>query len=114
VAGGTSFGVALALFASSRTFPLSLALVALAGCAMIFNNALTNTLLQTLVPDELRGRVMGFYSFVFVGLAPLGALQAGALAEHFGAPWAVAVGGTITALAMAVAAWRVVELRRAA
>src|SRR5437773_8095446 len=95
VAGGTSFGVALALFASSRTFPLSLALVALAGCAMIFNNALTNTLLQTLVPDELRGRVMGFYSFVFVGLAPLGALQAGALAEHFGAPWAVAVGGLI-------------------
>jgi len=59
VAGGTSFGVALALFASSRTFPLSLALVALAGCAMILNNALTNTLLQTLVPDELRGRVMG-------------------------------------------------------
>ena len=95
MAGGTSFGVALALFASSRTFPLSLALVALAGCAMIFNNALTNTLLQTLVPDELRGRVMGFYSFVFVGLAPLGALQAGALAEHFGAPWAVAVGGLI-------------------
>ncbi|HEV8303811.1 MAG TPA: MFS transporter [Gemmatimonadales bacterium] len=114
VAGGTSFGVALALFASSRSFPLSVALVALAGCAMILNNALTNTLLQTLVPDELRGRVMGFYSFVFVGLAPLGALQAGALAEHFGAPWAVAVGGVITALAMAAAAWRVVELRRAA
>ncbi len=113
VAGGTSFGLALALFASSRAFPLSVALVALAGCAMILNNALTNTLLQTLVPDALRGRVMGFYSFVFVGLAPLGALQAGALAEHFGAPWAVAIGGVITALAMVAVAWRVPELRKA-
>jgi MFS family permease len=113
VAGGTSFGLALALFASSRSFPLSMALVALAGCAMILNNALTNTLLQTLVPDALRGRVMGFYSFVFVGLAPLGALQAGLLAEHFGAPWAVATGGVITALAMMTAAWRVPELRGA-
>jgi MFS family permease len=111
VAGGTSFGVALVLFASSRIFPLSVALVALVGCAMILNNALTNTLLQTLVPDALRGRVMGFYSFVFVGLAPLGALQAGALAEHFGAPWAVAIGGVVTALAMVTVAWRVPTLR---
>jgi MFS family permease len=101
------------LFASSRSFTLSLVLLALAGCAMILNNALTNTLLQTLVPDELRGRVMGFYSFVFVGLAPLGALQAGTVAERYGAPWAVAAGGIITALAMGVAAWRVPELRRA-
>jgi MFS family permease len=113
VVGGMSFGIALALFAASRSFTLSLVLLALAGCAMILNNALTNTLLQTLVPDELRGRVMGFYSFVFVGLAPLGALQAGVLAEHFGAPWAVAMGGIVTALAMAIAAWRVPELRTA-
>jgi MFS family permease len=113
VLGGMSFGLALALFASSRNFTLSLVLLAFAGCAMILNNALTNTLLQTLVPDGLRGRVMGFYSFVFVGLAPLGSLQAGVLAEHFGAPWAVAAGGIMTALAMAVAAWRVPELRTA-
>ena len=114
VMGGTSFGFALALFAASRSFTLSLLVLALAGCAMILNNALTNTLLQTLVPDELRGRVMGFYSFVFVGLAPLGALQAGVLAEHFGAPWAVGTGGLITALAMAIAAWRVPEVRTVA
>ena len=101
------------MFAASRSFTLSLVVLALAGCAMILNNALTNTLLQTLVPDELRGRVMGFYSFVFVGLAPLGALQAGVLAEHFGAPWAVATGGIVTALAMGIAAWRVPELRAA-
>ena len=113
VQGGTSFGLALALFAASRSFTLSLLVLALTGCAMILNNALTNTLLQTLVPDELRGRVMGFYSFVFVGLAPLGALQAGVLAEHFGAPVAVATGGIVTALAMGIAAWRVPELRAA-
>jgi len=114
VAAGASFGLLLALFASSRLFALSVALLALVGCAMIVNNALTNTLLQTLVPDGLRGRVMGFYSFMFVGMAPLGAFQAGALAERFGAPWAVAAGGVVSALAVALAGWRVRELRQAA
>jgi len=111
VIGGTSFGVLVTLFAFSHTFAFSLALLALAGCAMIVNNALTNTMLQTIVPDHLRGRVMGFYSFVFVGMSPLGAFQAGAFAERFGAPLAVGVGGLICALAVATAAWRVPELR---
>src|SRR2546422_7170678 len=66
LAGGTAFGVLLVLFAASRHFVLSLGLLALTGCAMIVNNSLTNTLLQTTVPDHLRGRIMGFYSFVFV------------------------------------------------
>jgi hypothetical protein len=64
------------------------------------------------VPDRLRGRVMGVYAFVFVGLAPLGSFQVGALAERIGPAHAVALGGAITALAVAVAAWRVPELRR--
>jgi len=54
---------------------------------------------------------MGFYSFVFVGLAPLGSLQMGALAERIGPSAAVALGGAATALAVAVAAWRVPALR---
>lgn len=112
VAGGTAFGLLIALFALSRSFALSVALLALAGCAMIVNNALTNTMLQTLVPDDLRGRVMGFYSFMFVGMAPFGAFQAGVFAERLGAPWAVAAGGLVCALAVATAGWRVVELRR--
>ena len=111
--GGVAFGLLVLSFAWSRSFVLSLVLLALAGCAMIVNNALTNTMLQTGVPDHLRGRVMGFYSFVFVGLAPLGAFQAGAFAERFGAPWTVGVGGLVCALAVAIAAWRVQELRRA-
>src|SRR2546425_12687872 len=57
LAGGTAFGVLLVLFASSPHLGLSLALLALTGCAMIVNNSLTNTLLQTTVPDHLRGRI---------------------------------------------------------
>jgi MFS family permease len=109
--GGTAFGILLALFSSSRSLPVSLVLLALAGCAMIVNNALTNTLLQTTVPDHLRGRIMGFYSFVFVGMAPFGAFLIGVVAEHFGAPVAVGGGGVIVALVIMLTAWRVPELR---
>lgn len=102
--GGIAFGLAIAVFSSARAFGIALVLLALAGCLMIVNNALTNTMLQTRVPDALRGRVMGFYSFMFVGMAPLGAFQAGWVAEHFGAPLAIAVGGLLTAVAVGVAA----------
>src|SRR5438552_2797097 len=74
--------------------------------------ALANTMIQEIVPDRLRGRVMGFYSFVFVGLAPLGSLEVGTLAERIGTPAAVALGGAATALAVSVAGWRVAELRK--
>lgn len=113
LAGGTAFGLLVTLFAFSPVLPLSLALGTLVGCAMIVNNALTNTMIQTVVPDALRGRVMGLYAFVFVGMAPLGAFQAGWVAELFGAPAAVALGGLISAAAVTVAGWRVSELRRA-
>lgn len=72
---------------------------------MILNTAVTNTLIQTLVPDSLRGRVMGFYAFVFMGMAPFGAFQAGWLAEQLGAPAAVMIGGTVCIIA-SVAIWR--------
>ncbi|HEU5262534.1 MAG TPA: MFS transporter [Gemmatimonadales bacterium] len=112
LAAGCSFGVLLLAFALSKVYVLSVALLALTGATMIVNNALANTTIQTLVPDALRGRVMGFYAFVFVGLAPLGAFQLGALAQRIGAPAAVALGGAVSALAVALAAWRVPELRR--
>ena len=111
IAAGGSFGLLLVAFALSRVYLVSVVLLGLTGATMIVNNALTNATIQTLVPDDLRGRVMGFYSFVFVGLAPLGSLQVGALAERIGPPVAVALGGAATALAVAVAAWRVPELR---
>lgn len=111
--GGTAFGVLLMLFAASRSLALSMGLLALTGCAMIVNNSLTNTLLQTTAPDHLRGRIMGFYSFVFVGMAPFGAFMFGLAAEHVGAPITIATGGAIVALAVTIAGWAVPELRSA-
>jgi len=110
--GGAAFGVLLMLVAAARSVGVALVLLSLAGCAMIVTTALANTMLQTLVPDELRGRVMAFYAFVFVGMAPFGAFQAGLVAEHTGAPVAIVVGGAGCLIAAAIAAWRVPELRR--
>src|SRR5947207_287848 len=104
----------LVAFALSQRYLLSVGLLALTGGTMIVNNALANATIQEIVPDQLRGRVMGFYAFVFVGLAPLGSFQMGALAERIGTPAAVALGGAATALAVVLAAWRVPELRRTA
>ena len=111
--GGTAFGILLMLFAASRSLGLSIALLALAGCAMIVNNSLTNTLLQTAAPDHLRGRIMGFYSFVFVGMAPFGAFLFGVVAEHTGVPVTIAGGGAIVALAVIIAGWLVPTIRDA-
>src|SRR5947208_556183 len=111
IAAGAAFGLLLVAFALSTSYVVSVALLALTGGAMIVNNALANTMIQEIVPDRLRGRVMGFYSFVFVGLAPLGSLEVGTLAERIGTPAAVALGGAATALAVGVAGWRVRGLR---
>jgi MFS family permease len=110
-ASATVFGCAVVLFGLSRSLVLSLALLVLLGCAMIVTTALSNTMVQTLAPDELRARVVAFYAWAFVGLSPFGALQAGAVAEWIGAGNAIAIGGAITT---AMAAWllmRSAELR---
>ena len=111
--GGTAFGILLMLFAASRSLGLSIALLALAGCAMIVNNSLTNTLLQTAAPDHLRGRIMGFYSFVFVGMAPFGAFLFGVVAEHVGVPVTIAAGGAIVAVTVVIAGLTVPTIRDA-
>jgi MFS family permease len=87
------FGVALALFAFSRMFWLSAALLIPVGAFMMVQMASTNTLIQSMVPDRLRGRVMSVYSMMMMGMAPLGALFAGAASDRIGAPLTVAVGG---------------------
>jgi MFS family permease len=109
--GGTVFGILLILFSASRALALSMVLLGLTGCAMIVNNSLTNTMLQTTAPDHLRGRVMGFYSFVFVGMAPFGAFLFGLVGEHIGVPATLAIGGAIVALAVMIAGWMVPEIR---
>jgi MFS family permease len=87
------------LFAVSRRFWLSTALLVPSGFAMMVQMAASNTLIQSMVPDRLRGRVMAVYSMMFMGMAPFGALLAGALAEPIGAPRTVALGGAICIVA---------------
>jgi predicted MFS family arabinose efflux permease len=108
---GGAFGALLLGFALTRSFIIALVLLAVIGCAMIITTALANTLIQLLVPDDLRGRVMAFYAFVFVGMAPFGAFQAGLIAEHAGAAAAIAVGGLGCVLAILLAVWRAPALR---
>ena len=94
-----SFGVSLFLFSFSRSFWLSVALLLPAGYSMMLQMACSNTLVQTMVPDPLRGRVMSVYSMMFMGMAPFGAFFGGALAHRVGAPITVATGGVACLLA---------------
>jgi MFS family permease len=97
-----SFGTSLILFSLSRWFWLSVVLLLPVGFSMIVQMASSNTLIQAMVPDKLRGRVMAVYSMMFMGMAPFGALLAGAFAQRFGAPTTVAVGGVVCLAGAAV------------
>lgn len=96
------FGVGLIALGLSGFLGLSLALMLGIGGAMMIQMAASNTILQTVVEDDKRGRVMSFYSMAFLGMAPFGSLLAGALAHQIGAPRTVMVSGTIC---IAGAAW---------
>jgi len=87
-----AFGVSLVLFSFSRNFALSAVLLLPVGFFMMLQMSSSNTLIQAMVPDELRGRVMAMYSMMFMGMAPFGALFGGALADRLGAPVTVAMG----------------------
>lgn len=92
------FGTALILFGLSRTVWLSVPLLVLTGFAMMVQTAGCNTVLQTILDDDKRGRVMGFFAMSFLGMMPFGGLLAGAIAQHFGPPVAVQIGGAIVIL----------------
>jgi MFS family permease len=89
------FGASLIAFSFSRLLWLSAALLVPAGFCMMVEMAASNTLIQSMVPDRLRGRVMAVYSMMFMGMAPVGALLAGAIAVPIGAPEMVAIGGAV-------------------
>jgi len=110
--GGILFSLSLILFSLSQTFPLSLLLLIVVGCSIVAQNATINSLLQTIVPDHLRGRVMSVFTFMFLGMLPFGSLQAGALANRWGAPFAVVVGGVVTLLSVLLMHWKIPEIRR--
>ena len=110
VFGSAGFGAALILFSLSRSFPLSLLVMAPAGFCMFYEITASNTLIQAMSPDALRGRAMGILSMLILGVAPFGALVAGFLAEHFGAPLTVAVAGVACILGALVSSWNLPAL----
>jgi MFS family permease len=95
------FAIFLIAFALSRTFFLSTALLVPVGFCMMLQMSSSNTLIQAMVPDHLRGRVMSVYSMMFMGMAPFGALFGGLVADRMGAPVAVSM-GAIAALGGAI------------
>ncbi len=102
------FGVGLISFGLSRFLPLSLFLMLIVGFGMMQGLAASNTVIQTLVPEDMRGRAMSYYTMAFVGMAPFGSLLAGALAHRLGAPHAVMITG---AFCVAGAAWFSTQLK---
>jgi MFS family permease len=87
--------VALLEFSISRSFPVSVITLVVAGYCQISFVAAANNRIQLITPDHLRGRVMALYAQALIGVGPIGSLQAGALATRFGAPWAMAIGAVI-------------------
>jgi MFS family permease len=98
-------GIAMAAFAYLRILPVALVLMVAMGGGVILAAASANTILQTIVDDRLRGRVAGFYTLAFLGVAPIGNLAAGALAARWSAPATFALNGVGAALA-ALWFWR--------
>jgi MFS family permease len=98
----TAFGAGLIVFSLSRTFLFSIGILLPVGFSLMLQMGASNTLIQSMVPDQLRGRVMGVYSMVIMGMAPFGGLLAGLLADRFGAPATVTIGGAVCLLAAAI------------
>ncbi len=103
-AGTLALPVFMLIFALVHWLPLALVVLVVIGFSTILSMNLTNSLIQTSVPDALRGRVMSIYSLTFFGLLPIGALLVGFIAEHLSEPVAVIVCALVT-FAFAVAAW---------
>jgi MFS family permease len=87
------FGAGLIIFGVSRWVWLSMLMMAATGFGMMQQMAASNTILQTIVEDDKRGRVMSFYTFAILGVTPIGSLLAGSIAARFGAPFTLVVGG---------------------
>lgn len=103
---GLCFSSALLVFSISKTFWISLAVITIGGWGMVSYLASANSYIQVTVPDELRGRVMSVYSFVFLGLAPIGNSIMGTSADYIGTTTAVASGAMICIIASLIFARR--------
>jgi MFS family permease len=94
----TGLGASLVLFGISHWYWISMVILAISGFTMMMQFTASNTLIQAMVPDQLRGRVMSLYAMMFLGMTPFGSLLAGALADRIGAPVTVALGGLVSCI----------------
>jgi MFS family permease len=108
------FGCSLILFSISRSFWLSVVFLFPTGMFMMLQLASSNTLVQTMSPDALRGRVMAVFSIMLTGMAPVGSMAAGVIAEHLGAPVAVFLGAVACVAGSAVFLNQLPHLRTSA
>lgn len=107
-----SFASLTILFSFVDVRPIAAGVLLFLGFTMLINGALANGILQSSVPDELRGRVMAAYVFVYVGFGPIGSLIAGAVARATSVQWAIGIGGVVMLLYASWAFWKFPELRR--
>jgi len=110
--GNLAFPLTLLIFAFSKSFVFSMAVMFFTGASFVLQNVLANTLLQIATPDELRGRVMSFYSMSFQGMMRLGGLQAGLVADWLSAPLSVGIGAAISLVYGVYIAIRYPEVRK--
>ncbi len=106
------FGLSLIAFSFSCVLWLSMLLLVTSGFAVMMETAASNTILQTIVVDDKRGRVMSFYAMTFLGAAPLGSLLAGSLASHLGVACVVQLAGVMCIMGSLVFAWRLPAMRK--
>jgi MFS family permease len=105
------FGAGLVAFSMATTLWLAAVLLAIAGCGFMIHLASTNTMLQTIVEERLRGRVMSFYTMAFFGTVPIGSLIGGVVADRFGAPMTVRLSGLVCLAGGAWFAYRLPAIR---
>jgi sugar phosphate permease len=105
VVSGITTGVAYLCFAFSQSFYFSLAIMPIIGYSVMRQMASANTTIQTLIPDQYRGRIMALYAMTVVGLGPFGSLAAGAVAGRFNARVALACGGVLALASSLIFAW---------
>ena len=108
------FGVGIILFGLSKTILLAIPMIFVAGFAMMVQMAASNTVLQTVVEEDKRGRVMSMYTMAFMGTVPLGSIIAGGLADIIGAPNTVLIGGVCCVIGSFVFAGKLRALREKA
>ena len=108
------FGASLVAFSFSRTIWLSEVLLVFTGMGMMVHMAASNTILQTITSEDMRGRVMSLYTTSFMGIMPFGSLLAGSLANKIGAPLTLTIGGSICISAAIAFAYKLPSIRESA